>query len=74
MRDKWGLPVVRFSGNVHPHTFEIGEVQAKRAEAWLKEAGAIHTSLMAGKPRDWSPRASTRPGPAAWATIRKARW
>ncbi len=50
VRDKWGLPVCRFSGNVHPHTFEIGEVQARRAEAWLKEAGAIHTSLMAGKP------------------------
>ena len=50
VKDKWGLPVVRFSGNVHPHTFEIGEVQAKRAEAWLKEAGAIHTSLMAWKP------------------------
>jgi len=50
VKDKWGLPVVRFSGNVHPHTFEIGEVQARRAEAWLKEAGAIHTSLMAGKP------------------------
>jgi choline dehydrogenase-like flavoprotein len=45
VRDKWGMPVVRISGNVHPHTFEIGEVQAKRAEAWLKEAGAIHTSV-----------------------------
>jgi len=51
VRDKWGLPVVRFSGNVHPHTFEIGQVQATRAEAWLKEAGAISTSLMAGKPQ-----------------------
>jgi len=50
VKDKWGMPVVRFSGNVHPHTFEIGELQAKRAEAWLKEAGAIHTSVMAGKP------------------------
>ena len=50
VKDKWGLPVVRFSGNVHPQTFEIGEVQARRAEAWLKEAGAIQTSLMAGKP------------------------
>jgi choline dehydrogenase-like flavoprotein len=50
VRDKWGLPVVRISGNVHPHTFDIGEVQAHRAEAWLKEAGAISTSLMAGKP------------------------
>jgi len=43
--------VVRFSGNVHPHTFEIGEVQAQRAEAWLKEAGAVSTSRMAGKPQ-----------------------
>ena len=50
VKDKWGLPVVRFSGNVHPHTFDIGEVQANRAEAWLKEAGAIHTSIMAGRP------------------------
>ena len=49
VKDKWGIPVVRTSGNVHPHTFEIGDVQAKRAEAWLKEAGAIQTTLSAGK-------------------------
>ena len=48
--DKWGLPVVRISGNVHPVTFDIGQVQAMRAEAWLKEAGAIGTSLMSSKP------------------------
>jgi len=48
--DKWGLPVLRISGNVHPHTFEIGEVQANRAAAWLKEAGAIATAAMAGRP------------------------
>lgn len=51
VRDKWGLPVVRLSGNVHPATFEIGDVQARRAEAWLKEAGAIHTALMSGHPQ-----------------------
>jgi choline dehydrogenase-like flavoprotein len=50
VEDKWGLPVARLQGNSHPHTFEIGAVQAKRAEAWLKEAGAIHTSLTAGRP------------------------
>jgi len=49
VRDKWGLPVVRISGNVHPHTFEIGEVQATRAEKWLQEAGAIHVVRQAGK-------------------------
>ncbi len=50
VRDKWGLPVARISGNVHPLTYEIGEVQARRAEAWLKEAGAIHTTVTAGRP------------------------
>ena len=50
VRDKFGLPVARFEGNVHPHTFQIGDMQAKRAEAWLKEAGAIDTSLMAWHP------------------------
>jgi choline dehydrogenase-like flavoprotein len=50
VRDKWGVPVARIEGNVHPHTYDIGAVQAKRAEAWLKEAGAIHTSLMADRP------------------------
>jgi choline dehydrogenase-like flavoprotein len=50
VRDKWGMPVARIEGNVHPHTFDIGAVQAKRAEAWLKESGAIHTNLMAGRP------------------------
>jgi len=48
--DKYGLPVARFEGNVHPHTFDIGEVQSKRAEAWLKEAGAVSTSLMSWRP------------------------
>ena len=49
VKDKWGLPVARFEGNSHPHTFEIGDAQAKRAEAWLKEAGAIHTSSLTHK-------------------------
>ena len=50
MRDKYGIPVVRISGNVHPQTYEIGAIQAKRAEAWLKEAGAVKTWLkLAGK-------------------------
>lgn len=50
VKDKWGMPVARFEGNSHPHTFEIGELQAKRAEEWLKEAGAVQTSLAIGKP------------------------
>lgn len=50
VRDKWGMPVARISGNVHPHTFEIGLVQAQRAEAWLREAGAASTLITASKP------------------------
>jgi choline dehydrogenase-like flavoprotein len=50
VRDKRGMPVARISGNVHPHTFEVGLVQAQRSEAWLKEAGAVSTLLNAGKP------------------------
>jgi len=50
VKDKWGMPVARISGNVHPHTFNIGEVQAQRAEAWLKEAGAVSTYRSAGRP------------------------
>ena len=52
--DRWGLPVARFEGNVHPHTFDIGEIQARRSEAWLKEAGAINTSLMSYRPESVS--------------------
>ena len=43
VRDYWGIPVARLSGGKHPHTIEIGTVMAAKAEAWLKEAGAIQT-------------------------------
>ena len=43
VRDHWGIPVVRLSGSRHPHDVEIGRVMAARAEAWLKEAGALAT-------------------------------
>ena len=50
VRDKFGIPVVRLSGPKHPHTLAISEVQAHRAEAWLKEAGAVKTWLkLSGK-------------------------
>lgn len=50
IKDKWGIPVARIQGNCHPHTFDIGAVQSKRAEAWLKEAGAMTTAAMSGRP------------------------
>lgn len=43
IKDFWGIPVARLSGSRHSHTIEISSVMAGRAEAWLKEAGAIQT-------------------------------
>ena len=43
VKDHWGIPVARLSGGRHPHTIQIGRFIAGKAEAWLKEAGAIQT-------------------------------
>jgi choline dehydrogenase-like flavoprotein len=43
LKDHWDIPVLRLSGDRHPHTIEIANRQAERAEAWLREAGAIAT-------------------------------
>jgi choline dehydrogenase-like flavoprotein len=43
VKDHWGIPVARLSGGRHPHTIEIGRYIATKAEAWLKEAGAVQT-------------------------------
>ena len=43
VKDFWGIPVARLSGTRHAHTIEIGRFIAGKAEAWLKEAGAIQT-------------------------------
>jgi choline dehydrogenase-like flavoprotein len=43
VKDRWGIPVARLSGGRHPHTIEIGHYIAGKAEAWLKEAGAVQT-------------------------------
>jgi choline dehydrogenase-like flavoprotein len=43
VKDKWGIPVARMSGEKHPHTIEIGNAMAARAEEWLKASGAVRT-------------------------------
>jgi choline dehydrogenase-like flavoprotein len=43
VKDRWGIPVLRISGDKHPHTLEIGRAMAVKAEAWLREAGAVQT-------------------------------
>ena len=70
MKDYWGIPVARLSGDKHPHTIEIGNAMAEKAEAWLKAAG--RRPDLAEDCRARAPAAaSTRPAPAAWATTRK---
>jgi len=46
VRDRWGIPVARLSGDRHPHTLEIGRAMCDKAAMWLKEAGAVRTWLM----------------------------
>ncbi len=43
VKDRWGIPVARLSGGRHPHTLEIAQFISGKAEAWLKEAGAVKT-------------------------------
>jgi choline dehydrogenase-like flavoprotein len=43
VKDFWGIPVLRISGDKHDETIRTGNKQAERAEAWLKEAGASIT-------------------------------
>ncbi len=48
--DYWDIPVVRLSGRRHPHDLEISRFMALKAEAWIKEAGAVETWVnMPGK-------------------------
>jgi len=43
VKDRWGIPVLRISGSNHEQTVRTANKQAERAEAWLKEAGAVIT-------------------------------
>ncbi len=50
VRDGWGIPVARLSGNRHPHTIEIGNAMAEKAKAWVETAGASRTWLRKAGP------------------------
>jgi choline dehydrogenase-like flavoprotein len=45
VKDRFGIPVARFSGHRHAHTLEVGNAMARKAEEWLKASGAVHTWL-----------------------------
>ncbi|ODT71148.1 MAG: glucose-methanol-choline oxidoreductase [Pelagibacterium sp. SCN 63-23] len=40
VKDKWGRPVARLSGIVHPETTRTADIILEKALAWLKAAGA----------------------------------
>lgn len=43
VKDHWGIPVARISGEKHPQNHVTATYTAGKAEEWLKEAGAIRT-------------------------------
>jgi choline dehydrogenase-like flavoprotein len=43
VKDRWGIPVARISGDKHPHTMEIAAYMADKAEKWIQAAGAVRT-------------------------------
>ncbi|RPJ55467.1 MAG: GMC family oxidoreductase [Acidobacteria bacterium] len=43
VRDYWGIPVAKISGERHAHDIEICQFVSAKAEAWLREAGATRT-------------------------------
>jgi len=52
IKDYWGIPVGRLSGYRHDNDQIVGDFLATKAEAWLKEAGAIATQrLQYGPPK-----------------------
>ncbi len=43
VRDRFGVPVARLSGTIHPETLRTAEFLHERAQAWLLAAGAERT-------------------------------
>ncbi len=43
VKDAWGIPTIRISGERHSHDLEVARFIAAKAEVWLKETGAIRT-------------------------------
>jgi choline dehydrogenase-like flavoprotein len=41
VKDFWGIPVARLSGNRHPHDLDISRFLASKAQEWIQAAGAV---------------------------------
>jgi choline dehydrogenase-like flavoprotein len=49
VRDRWGIPVPRFSGTTHPESIRTADFLRNRAEDWLAASGA--TKIWSHPPR-----------------------
>lgn len=52
VKDAWGIPVVRLSGHRHENDLLGTKFLSSKAEAWLKEAGAVSTMRFGLTSRD----------------------
>ena len=43
VKDFWGMPVARLSGTRHPYDLVLTDFLSRKAEAWMKECGAVQT-------------------------------
>ena len=50
VKDYWGIPVARISGQKHPHTVQVAKFIAKKCEMWLNDPqfNLIVTNLAVG--------------------------
>ena len=44
VRDRWGLPVVRFFGEQHPEDLRVAAFLAERAREWVEATGAVEVT------------------------------
>ena len=74
LADRHGVPVVRFSGELHRETVTVARAQQLKALEWLEESGATRV-WQAGEVADRVPAGggSTRPARRGWARTRPPR-
>ncbi|MCJ1715788.1 GMC oxidoreductase [Curtobacterium sp. VKM Ac-2922] len=48
--DRYGIPVARLSGSVHPEDLRARDATSARSAAWLRAAGAVRVAEVGGTP------------------------
>ena len=71
--DRHGMPVARLSGRQHPATLATARRTRRRSRSSGSRVRRDARLAVRARRRSASPRASTRPGPAGWATTPRPR-